>query len=65
MGAHVGSAVVPLISSQPPAALPHQTADLAEALDGRQGEAVALPSEDFSCALRREPLGVVGLITPW
>lgn len=32
---------------------------LAEQLDGRQGEAVDLGSEDFRCALRREPLGVV------
>lgn len=40
-------------------------AGLAEALDGRQGEAVDLGSDDFSCRLRREPLGVVALITPW
>lgn len=40
-------------------------AGLAEALDGRQGEAVDLGSDDFSCQLRREPLGVVALITPW
>lgn len=38
-------------------------AGLAEELDARQGEAVALPMEEFRCALRREPLGVVGLIS--
>jgi hypothetical protein len=40
-------------------------AGLAEQLDGRQYEAVDVGSDDFKCALRREPLGVVGLITPW
>lgn len=50
-------------SSYPPCPAP--SAGLAEALDGRQGEAVDLGSDDFRCALRREPLGVVGLITPW
>jgi hypothetical protein len=40
-------------------------AGLAEALDGRQGEGVDLGSDDFACRLRREPLGVVALITPW
>ncbi|PRW59376.1 betaine aldehyde dehydrogenase isoform A [Chlorella sorokiniana] len=38
---------------------------LAEQLDGRQYEAVDLGSDDFNCRLRREPLGVVALITPW
>lgn len=40
-------------------------AGLAEGLDGRQGEAVDLGSDDFECRLRREALGVVALITPW
>lgn len=41
-------------------------AGLAEQLDGRQGEAVALPMEEFRCELRREPFTApVGLITPW
>ncbi|KAI7837126.1 hypothetical protein COHA_009045 [Chlorella ohadii] len=40
-------------------------AGLAEQLDGRQYEGVDLGSDDFRCALRREPLGVVALITPW
>lgn len=40
-------------------------AELAEKLDKRQGEALQLPMEEFKGAIRREPLGVVGLITPW
>lgn len=40
-------------------------ADLAEKLDKRQGEALALPMEEFKGAIRREPMGVVALITPW
>ena len=40
-------------------------ADLAEKLDKRQGQALQLPMEEFKGAIRREPLGVVGLITPW
>ena len=40
-------------------------ADLAEKLDERQDEAVAVPMDVFSCHVRREPIGVVGLITPW
>ena len=40
-------------------------ADLAEKLDTRQGQALQLPMEEFKGAIRREPLGVVGLITPW
>ena len=40
-------------------------ADLAEKLDQRQGQALQLPMEEFKGAIRREPLGVVGLITPW
>ncbi|UVJ43149.1 aldehyde dehydrogenase family protein [Pseudomonas sp. LS1212] len=40
-------------------------AELAEALDAKQDSPVALPSEDFTARLRREPCGVVGLIVPW
>ena len=40
-------------------------AGLAEQLDERQGEPVDLGSDDFQCRLRRDPLGVVGLISPW
>ncbi|WLH38464.1 aldehyde dehydrogenase family protein [Pseudomonas sp. FP2196] len=40
-------------------------AELAEDLDGKQDSNVALPSDDFSARLRREPCGVVGLIVPW
>jgi betaine-aldehyde dehydrogenase len=40
-------------------------AELAEGLDQQQDRPVALPSEDFSARLRREPCGVVGLIVPW
>jgi betaine-aldehyde dehydrogenase len=40
-------------------------AELAEGLDAKQDSAVALPSDDFSARLRREPCGVVGLIVPW
>ncbi len=40
-------------------------ADLAEELDGRQDEVVALPDARFSCIVRREPVGVSGQIIPW
>ncbi|MBT2340663.1 MULTISPECIES: aldehyde dehydrogenase family protein [Pseudomonas] len=40
-------------------------AGLAEGLDAGQDSSVALPSDDFSARLRREPCGVVGLIVPW
>ncbi|RLN03598.1 uncharacterized protein C2845_PM13G12800 [Panicum miliaceum] len=40
-------------------------ADQAEALDKRQNSPVSLPMETFKCHLRREPIGVVGLISPW
>ncbi|MDY7065133.1 Betaine aldehyde dehydrogenase [Pseudomonas extremaustralis] len=40
-------------------------AGLAEQLDADQDRAVALPSDDFSARLRREPCDVVGLIVPW
>ena len=40
-------------------------ADLARKLDGRQWELIDLGEEDFKTEVRREPLGVVALITPW
>ena len=40
-------------------------AELAEKLDTRQGQPLQLPMEEFKGAIRREPFGVVALITPW
>ncbi|MED6170609.1 Aminoaldehyde dehydrogenase 2, peroxisomal [Stylosanthes scabra] len=40
-------------------------ADLAEKLDSKQKEPVSLPMETFKSYVLREPIGVVGLITPW
>ncbi|BDB18380.1 betaine-aldehyde dehydrogenase [Pseudomonas sp. CYM-20-01] len=40
-------------------------ASVAEEMDAAQDQPVALPSDDFSARLRREPCGVVGLIVPW
>nr|BFD43962.1 aldehyde dehydrogenase family protein [Pseudomonas sp. FFPRI_1] len=40
-------------------------AGLAEGLDAAQDADVALPSADFCARLRREPVGIVGLIVPW
>lgn len=40
-------------------------ADLAEALDAKQKAPIALPMDTFKCHTLKEPLGVVGLITPW
>lgn len=40
-------------------------ADLAEKLDERQNAPLELPMEQFKCNIRREAIGVVGLITPW
>ncbi|GBF99899.1 betaine aldehyde dehydrogenase [Raphidocelis subcapitata] len=40
-------------------------ADLAEKLDGRQYAPIDVGMEEFKVAVRREPLGVVGLVTPW
>lgn len=40
-------------------------ADLAVALDGKQKAPVSLPMETFKCHILKEPIGVVGLITPW
>ncbi|CAI9754617.1 unnamed protein product [Fraxinus pennsylvanica] len=40
-------------------------AELAEALDSKQKTPISLPMEAFKCHVLREPLGVIGLITPW
>jgi betaine-aldehyde dehydrogenase len=40
-------------------------ADLAEELDGRQEESVALPDVRFSSWVRHEPVGVAAQIIPW
>ncbi|KAG4190987.1 hypothetical protein ERO13_A07G063000v2 [Gossypium hirsutum] len=40
-------------------------ADLAEGLDARQKAPVSLPMETFKSYVLKEPIGVVGLITPW
>lgn len=40
-------------------------AGLAEALDGKQGSPISLPLENFKSYVLKEPIGVVGLITPW
>lgn len=40
-------------------------ADLAEALDSEQRAPVSLPMETFKSHVLKEPIGVVGLITPW
>nr|GEZ84770.1 betaine aldehyde dehydrogenase [Tanacetum cinerariifolium] len=40
-------------------------ADLAEALDKKQNAPIELPMDTFKCHVVKEPIGVVGLITPW
>ncbi|XP_057417600.1 aminoaldehyde dehydrogenase 2, peroxisomal [Lotus japonicus] len=40
-------------------------ADLAEKLDSKQKAPVSLPLDNFKSYVLREPIGVVGLITPW
>jgi betaine-aldehyde dehydrogenase len=40
-------------------------ASLAEALDARQGEPVAMPDAGFAGRTRFEPIGPVGMIVPW
>ncbi|KAH9290655.1 hypothetical protein KI387_034772, partial [Taxus chinensis] len=40
-------------------------AGLAEALDSKQRAPVSLPMESFKSHVLKEPIGVVGLITPW
>ncbi|XP_021900854.1 betaine aldehyde dehydrogenase 1, chloroplastic [Carica papaya] len=40
-------------------------ADLAEGLDAKQKAPISLPMETFKSYVLKEPIGVVGLITPW
>ncbi|XXG59220.1 hypothetical protein AAC387_Pa04g1340 [Persea americana] len=40
-------------------------ADLAEALDRKQKAPVSVPLQTFKSHVLKEPIGVVGLITPW
>ena len=40
-------------------------ADMAEKLDKRQYSPVDVGMPEFKCSVRREPIGVVALITPW
>ncbi|XP_075497517.1 aminoaldehyde dehydrogenase 2, peroxisomal-like [Primulina tabacum] len=40
-------------------------ADIAEALDSKKKTHVSVPMETFKCHVLKEPIGVVGLITPW
>lgn len=40
-------------------------AGLADGLDAKQLTSVELPMEQFKCNVLKEPIGVVGLITPW
>ncbi len=40
-------------------------AGLAEKLDARQDSPIDVGMEEFAVRVRREPLGVVALITPW
>ncbi|KAI0518903.1 hypothetical protein KFK09_006340 [Dendrobium nobile] len=40
-------------------------ADLAESLDGKQRTPVSVPLQTFKSYVIKEPIGVVGLITPW
>ena len=40
-------------------------ADLAEKLDAQQNTPLDIGEEDFNTKIRREPLGVVALVTPW
>lgn len=40
-------------------------AGLAEELDRQQDAPLELPMDTFKCRIRKEALGVVGLITPW
>lgn len=40
-------------------------ADLAEALDSKNKTEVKLHLDSFKTHVYKEPLGVVGLITPW
>lgn len=40
-------------------------ANLAEELDGRQGQAIKVPDDRFTTRIFHEPVGAAGLIIPW
>ncbi|KAK8935846.1 hypothetical protein KSP39_PZI013519 [Platanthera zijinensis] len=40
-------------------------ADLAESLDGKKRTPISVPLQTFKSYVLKEPIGVVGLITPW
>nr|ABI95806.1 betaine aldehyde dehydrogenase protein [Kalidium foliatum] len=40
-------------------------AEQAEALDAKQKAPISLPMDTFKCHVLRQPIGVVGLISPW
>ncbi|KAL8546037.1 hypothetical protein ACS0TY_005952 [Phlomoides rotata] len=40
-------------------------AGIAEGLDAKEKTLVSLPMETFKCHVLKEPIGLVGLITPW
>lgn len=40
-------------------------ADLAEGLDAKKKVPISLPMDTFKSHAVKEPIGVVGLITPW
>lgn len=40
-------------------------AEIAEAFDSKKKTPVSVPMETFKSYVLKEPLGVVGLITPW
>eukprot|EP01100_Stratorugosa_tubuloviscum_P012649 TRINITY_DN606_c0_g1_i1.p1 TRINITY_DN606_c0_g1~~TRINITY_DN606_c0_g1_i1.p1 ORF type:complete len:738 (-),score=319.19 TRINITY_DN606_c0_g1_i1:21-2234(-) len=40
-------------------------AKIAEQLDEKQTEIINIPSDKFCCVIRKEPIGVAGLIIPW
>ncbi|PON86079.1 Succinylglutamate-semialdehyde dehydrogenase [Trema orientale] len=40
-------------------------ADLAEGLDAKQKAPLSIPMDSFKSYILKEPIGVVGLITPW
>lgn len=53
--------------ASPPPSLtsPRFYADLAEKLDAEEPEEIKVPDDSFSTQVVREPLGVIGAITPW
>lgn len=40
-------------------------ADLAEKLDAEEAERIKVPMDEFQTRVVKEPLGVIGAITPW